>query len=132
MWLAVVALPKYVRWRFAGDENGTTLKRFVGQDRDNALSRLWWGAELTRNGGDYRPTVRAFAMQDIANTRFSIDAFHHPAAVQAALMWNASMSSDDINALSKAFNHYLTTVMLDAVAEATAPERGPLKTGSNR
>ncbi len=42
-------------------------------------------------------------------------------------MWLPTMSSDDINALSKAFNHYLTTVMLDAVAEATAPDEGAVE-----
>src|SRR5438309_1575360 len=44
-WLAVVALPRYVRWRWRRvDAKGTAEKRFVGMmHRDHAIARLWWG-----------------------------------------------------------------------------------------
>lgn len=116
-YLAVVRYPAYVRWRFPGRDGGSTaVKRFVGADRDNALSRLWWGAELTRNGGDYAPTVRAFERQDVPNTWFALDAFHNRALAQAAVRMLPGLDSKAINRLSTAFNHYLTTIMLDSVA----------------
>ena len=37
------------------------IDRFVGGAAVNAVSALWWAAELTRDGGDYAPTVRALS-----------------------------------------------------------------------
>src|ERR1700730_6026962 len=80
-YLAVVSFPRYVRWRFPGDgDNGTAVKRFFGRQRDHAIARLWWGAELTRNGGDYSPTTAAFKNQDVPNTWFALKAFEHRTA----------------------------------------------------
>jgi len=121
-WLAVVRYPEYVRWRFPGKDGSTAAKRFIGGDRDNALARLWWGAEMTRDGGDYGPTVGAFARQDIPNTWFVLNAFHNKAAALAALRMLPGMSGRPINRLSTALNHYLTTVMLDCVAPIPAPD----------
>jgi Family of unknown function (DUF6339) len=121
-WLAVVRYDDYVRWRFPPDP-ATPVKRFIGQDRDNALSRLWWGAELTRDGSDYSATVRAFEKQDIPNTWFSIDAFHNRAAALAAMRMLPRMGGRPINRLSTAFNHFLTTIMLDTVAPLPGPDR---------
>jgi hypothetical protein len=129
MWLAVEEFPDYVWWRFPGKtddpdpaKNGTALKRFIGRDRDHALGRLWWGAELFRRGGDYSPVVKSFEMQDIPNTWLSLDAIHNAAAAQAALVYLPGLNSDDINAFSKAMDHILTTVQLDAVAPLGAPD----------
>jgi hypothetical protein len=121
MWLATVAFPEYVRWRFPG-KSGTASKRFLGGDRDNAIARLWWGAELTRDGGDYTPVVRAFARQDIPSTWFVLDAFHNKAAALAAMRMLPEMTARGINDLSSAFNHYLTTVVLDSIAPVSGPD----------
>jgi hypothetical protein len=122
-WLAVVSFPKYVRWRFPGDgENGTAVKRFFGRQRDHAIARLWWGAELTRNGSDYSPTTAAFKNQDVPNTWFALKAFEHRTTAIAACRVLSTMSSNQINKLATAFDHVLTTVMLDAVAESPAPD----------
>jgi hypothetical protein len=130
-WLATVEFPEYARWRFPGksadeeeDESkrGTPLKRFLGSGRDNALARLWWGAELFRNGDDYEPVVRAFAKQDVPNTWLSLDAVHHPAAAQAALRLLPALGSKPINRLSTALDHVLTTIQLDVLAPVEAPD----------
>ena len=129
-WLAADRFPDYVRWRFPGkgeeeeDETkrGTPLKRFVGQDRDNAVSRLWWGAELCRDGSDYGPAERSFIVQDVPNTWFSLDAFHHPACAQAALRILPTLAGRPVNRLSTALDHVLTTRQLDVIAPAAAPD----------
>lgn len=130
-WLATVEFPDYARWRFPGksadeeeeeSKRGTPLKRFLGSGRDNALSRLWWGAELFRDGGDYGPVVRAFAKQDVPNTWLSLDAVHHTAAAQAALRLLPALGSKPINRLSTALDHVLTTVQLDVLAPVEAPD----------
>jgi Family of unknown function (DUF6339) len=122
-YLAVVEFPEYVRWRW-----GTTLERFTGTDVNQALSRLWWGAELTRNGSDYSLVETSFEAQDIPNTWFRLKAFHHrPAAIAAMRVIADLRGSKDaagqsvkrtrkINLLSTAFNTELTTLVLDAIA----------------
>lgn len=121
-WLAIVRYDSYVRWRWPGANGVTARKRFIGSDRDNALSRLWWGAELTRNGSDYGAVSDAFSRQDISNTWFVLDAFHNRAAALAAMRLLPKMGSKPINRLSSAFNHVLTTIMLDSVAPMPGPD----------
>lgn len=122
VWLAVLRYDSYVRWRWPGKNGVTARKRFIGADRDNALSRLWWGAEMTRNGSDYSAAVLAFGRQDIANTWFVLDAFHNRAAALAAMRMLPSMGARPINRLSTALNHFLTTIMLDSVAPLAGPD----------
>jgi hypothetical protein len=129
-WLGAVEYPDYARWRFPGrgeeeeDESkrGTPLKRFVGSGRDHALARLWWGAELFRNGSSYAPVVRAFVKQDVPSTWLSLDAVHHPAAAQAALRLLPELGSKPINRLSTALDHVLTTIQLDVIAPIEPPD----------
>ena len=59
-WLALHCV-RFVQARFA--EHGIRVNpwRYNGMWSRNALSRLWWGAEMTRNGEDYSATVLCFA-----------------------------------------------------------------------
>jgi hypothetical protein len=128
-WLAVDLFPYYVRWRFPGRRDadgeeaaGPPPKRFMGNDRDHGLARLWWGAELFRDGSDYGPVERAFKMQDVPNTWLSLNAVHHRAAAQAALGIVPDLNSKQINRLSTALDHILTTIQLDSVAPVSGPD----------
>src|SRR3954463_10422542 len=60
-------------------------------------------------------------MQAVPNTWLSLNAIHHRAAAQAALRILPSLNSKQINRLSTALDHVLTTIQLDAVA----PDPGP-------
>jgi hypothetical protein len=123
-YLAIVAFPEYVRWRWG---TPTAKARFAGSETTQALARLWWGAELTRNGEDYTPVASAFEVQDIPNTWFRLDAFHHRPAALAALRVIQLLDEEPlgngrqvkrtkkINMLATAFNTMLTTTVLDAV-----------------
>jgi len=125
-FLTVVGMPDYVRWRWVGDKG--RLSRFVGPEYKQALSRLWWGAELTRNGADYSQTNTLFANQDFQNSWARLNLFHHRvASVAAATLLstfnNGQMAtSDQIRQLVKGLNMILTTTMLDAVAPSPAPD----------
>lgn len=53
-WLATEYAHPYVLNRWGGAEN--LQWRYMGPLTRNAVSRLWWAAELTRNGPDYSVT----------------------------------------------------------------------------
>ncbi|MGI8774074.1 MAG: DUF6339 family protein [Actinomycetota bacterium] len=54
-FIACILLPDIVRWRYPGQEQGTTLERFIGGSRGirNALGRLWWRGHLLGRTGDF-------------------------------------------------------------------------------
>ncbi len=136
-YLAVVACPEYVRWRW-GDpddiESPAKIERFVGPDYKHAFARLWWMAELFRDGPDYRPAAEALTNQDIANNLFRMDVAHHRPTVQAAVRVLSGRTGDEANALAKAVNAAAATQLLDAMAadlplDGSATERWVMESG---
>lgn len=133
-YLAVVEFADYVRWRWPGKDDGTPLERIVGSDVNQALSRLWWGAELVRDGDSYELVDVAFGAQDVPNTWFRLHAFHHRPAAIAAMRVVADLQgsreesgasvkrTSKINRLSTAFNTELTNLVLDAIAPHSGVE----------
>jgi hypothetical protein len=132
--LTMVEFPSYVRWRFGSDEKAAPADRFHGDPTTkNALGRLWWGAELFRDGPDYSPVETAFRSQDLMNNLFRADIAHHRPVAQGAVAVlfppnEPALSGDDANALAKAANSTATTLLLDAIApdeplDATARDR---------
>ncbi|MEX0716592.1 MAG: DUF6339 family protein [Planctomycetaceae bacterium] len=129
-FLAVVTLQNYVRWRWAqpDDTNGTDKvgpERFSGREMNkHAVARLWWGAELTRNGSSYNDTSLLFVKQDIQNSWFKTRLFRHRPTAIASLRLLSQFNDGDFATddqqrdLVKSFNIALTTTMLDAVAES--------------
>ena len=57
----------YVAWRCAGAD-GVAGDRWWGPIHKQPFARLWWGAELFRDGADYSPVERAFRRQDLINS----------------------------------------------------------------
>ena len=66
-WLARVRYPWYVDFRWTGAE-GVNESRWLGPIHKQALARLWWGAELFRDGPDYTPVGKLFQRQDLPNS----------------------------------------------------------------
>jgi hypothetical protein len=133
-YLAIAVAPTYVRHRW-GDpktQEAASLDRFVNRDRKKqAIARLWWTAEMFRNGPDYRPVVDAFAMQDIPNGFVTYDCFENrPLAigiVKELIGLNAGRkaTSRQVKKVGRTINLWLSTTSLDAVApdENTDPAR---------
>ena len=65
-WLAL-QYGDYVTYRWKG-EAGIARDRWFGPIHKQALARLWWGAELFRDGPDYRPVEFFFKRQDLPNS----------------------------------------------------------------
>jgi hypothetical protein len=116
-YLAICELRDYVHWRWRGNER-TPEVRFWGADNKQAIKRLWWGAELSRNGDDYGLTRVAFSMQDIPNTILSLRAMHNKTVAIAVLRFIDAnkLNGKQINVLSTKLNTAAMTVSLDMLA----------------
>ena len=130
-WLALVPLKEYVRWRWTNDEKVGS-ERFVGREKNkHAIGRLWWGAELTRNGGDYSATQLLFTKQDIQNSWFKTRLFRHrPTAIASLKVLSefndGKFAGDEQRDLVRGLNAAITTTMLDAVAHSKAVDADAL------
>ncbi|MFG2818296.1 DUF6339 family protein [Kitasatospora sp. NPDC048365] len=136
-FLALAVAPDYVLWRhLAGGEakDGAAKKvnsaRFVGPHYSQAFARLWWAAEMFRDGHDYRPAERACGNQDMLNTALRLDAIDHkPTALamvrilEGLAASGASRLGDRVNALCTAVNSVGSTVMYDVVAPDEMPDQ---------
>jgi hypothetical protein len=125
-YLNVIALPEFVRWRFgAVDPENPTIApqdRFMGEDSKNAIGRLWWVAEMTRNGPDYGETESVLRTSRFYTSWQPLDAMHHRPAALAFCRFdrefndNKGLTDSQSARLAKAFNLRLSTLCLDALA----------------
>ncbi|MFI7675607.1 DUF6339 family protein [Actinophytocola sp. NPDC049390] len=126
-FIALLVAPDYVVWRHRGKEIAPAA-RFSGQHHTQAFARLWWAAELFRNGEDYRPVHTACRVQDILNTTMRLDVVDHRPTAMAILRITdrlleeqVARPGDKVNALSSAINSAGSTL----VYEVLAPDPGP-------
>ena len=111
VFLAAFAFPDYVLSRW-GDND----ERFFSTDlKKHAFRRLWWGAELFRNGPRYDTVEQAFRQSDIPNTFLALRAVHsRPVALALLdLIARYEMTSRQTNALATQLNSSAVTVALD-------------------
>jgi hypothetical protein len=125
--LAMLAAPDYVVWRHKGNEIAQS-SRFSGPHYTQCFSRLWWVAELFRDGPDYRPVEVACSVQDILNTTLRLDVIDHRPTAQALLRVLENLIStgrprlgDHVNALSSAVNTAGATLVYDILAPDSPP-----------
>jgi hypothetical protein len=127
--LALAVAPDYVVWRhFAEPSRGVAAARFQGPADRQCFSRLWWAAELFRDGPDYRPVEVACGNQDLIHTVLRQDLIDHRPTAQALvrLLKNGTVTTGrEINGLSVAINAAGATVIYDALApdESRDPSR---------
>ncbi|MFD3545901.1 DUF6339 family protein [Streptomyces sp. NPDC058655] len=131
-FLAMLVAPDYVVWRHKASDTVdgpgvATAARFSGPHYTQAFSRLWWAAELFRDGPDYRPVVTACRVQDVLQTTMRLDVIdHRPTAqailqvLEARLVAGVPRPGDQANALSAAVNAAGSTLVYDVLA----PDRG--------
>ncbi|WP_049649223.1 DUF6339 family protein [Kitasatospora sp. MY 5-36] len=131
-YLALGAAPDYVVWRhLAEPKDGKPAKvasdRFRGTYHKQAFSRLWWAAELFRDGADYAPVVAACGNQDILNTALRMSVINHRPTAQAIARLVAKgtvTGGREANALAGAVNASAATLMYDVIAP-DHPDRDP-------
>ncbi|MFE5481937.1 DUF6339 family protein [Streptomyces sp. NPDC056527] len=132
--LAMIVAPDYVVWRHKGADNAegpgiATAARFSGPHYTQSFSRLWWAAELFRDGDDYRPVVTACRVQDVLNTTMRLDVIDHRPTAQAMIRVIGSLldsgvprPGDHVNAFSSAVNAAGSTLMYDVLARDGDPD----------
>ncbi|MFG3038317.1 DUF6339 family protein [Streptomyces sp. NPDC048330] len=136
--LAMVVAPDYVVWRHRGPDTAdgrgiATAARFSGIHYTQAFSRLWWAAELFRDGDDYDPVVTACRNQDVLNTTLRLDVIDHRPTVQAMIRViggfldaGVARPGDHVNAFSAAVNAAGSTLVYDVLAEDVDPDADEL------
>ncbi|MFD4942352.1 DUF6339 family protein [Streptomyces sp. NPDC058409] len=134
-YLALGVAPDYVVWRHLSEpkKDGELPKvaadRFRGSAYKQAFARLWWAAELFRDGSDYAPVVTVCTNQDMLNTSLRLDVIDHRPTAQAMVRLierGTVRTGRDVNALAAAINASAATLMYDVVAPDAERDGQPL------
>ncbi|WP_284742858.1 DUF6339 family protein [Amycolatopsis sp. RTGN1] len=127
-FIALLVAPDYVVWRHRGTEIAPA-SRFSGLHYNQAFARLWWVAELFRNGEDYRPVETVCRVQEIFNSTMRLDVVdHRPTALtvvrilQNMVETGAPRPGDHLHALSSAINLAGSTLVFEALASDPGPD----------
>ncbi|MFF3301341.1 DUF6339 family protein [Streptomyces sp. NPDC002908] len=123
--LALAVAPDYVAWRHSPSvapgrsEARINPARFKGSPDRQCFSRLWWAAEMFRNGADYGPVVSACANQDLIHYALRVEVADHRPTAQALVqvMERGVVSTGrEINGLIMAVRAAGATLVYDALA----------------
>ncbi|MCL7491811.1 DUF6339 family protein [Streptomyces sp. MCA2] len=139
-FLALAVAPDFVLWRHlppGESDDGTPRKvnsvRFAGPHHSQAFARLWWAAEMFRDGPDYTPAEKACRHQDMINTALRLDAIDHkPTALALVRVLEgladagATRLGDRVNALCTAINTAGSTLMYEVIAPDEEPHHAAL------
>jgi len=120
-FLAVIHRPDFVRHRWAFEAWSTTRSRYwtPGVRHDsNVFARLWWIAELTRDGDDYRLTAEVFARQTLAIQLFVRRFAWHRPALAAAVAVLADAAPREIELVARDLAGALATRVVELLDEA--------------
>jgi hypothetical protein len=117
-WVAIERANSYVvrRWTSRAQEPVRPW-RYTGDLLRNTISRLWWGAEMTRNGSDYSHVPLVFRRTRTAQWALELlYSQYRPAAIAFTRIAEAGepLSDDEMNGLSKRINVLLSLNSLES------------------
>lgn len=118
-YLAVVARPDVIRHRWETRSWATMQSRFwmPGTRPDsNTLGRLWWIAEMSREGGDYTLTRQVLNRQTLANSLFVRSFAAHRPVVRAMVELFGDAEASIIERVTRELNARLTVHVLEAMS----------------
>jgi hypothetical protein len=122
-WLGVIHAPDFVAWRWAPNP-GTGMRsreRYSGSRVRQTFARLWWAAELTRDGTDYSLTAELLNMpgfQDVYEAIFGRAFGNYRPAMAAFVTVIEGKSEKQIRRLARELGYALTTTVLETATEA--------------
>ncbi|MBB4901067.1 hypothetical protein FHS37_005147 [Streptomyces griseostramineus] len=118
--LALAVAPDYVVWRHLSESaQRVAAERFRGPSDRQCFSRLWWAAEIFRNGPDYGPVETACGNQDLIHTVLRLGLLDHRPTAQAVvrLLQDGKITTGrEVNGLSVAINAAGATLIYDVLA----------------
>lgn len=125
-WIAIEFGRDYIKHRFSNGE-GSAIKefRFTGTHLRNGVSRLWWSAELARNGRDYEPVAQVLSAVRIAQFALELRySWYRPAVIAfARICADRKLTDAKMQALSVRVNAYLGTRPVELIGlDETAAE----------
>ena len=126
-WLGIECAPDFVAWRWkpGKDSSVRSRERYYGDRVRQTFSRIWWAAELTREGGDYELTTRLVNLpgfQDVYEAIFG-RAFGSYRPAMAAFIEVAGHKSEKFSReLAKQLGYALTTTTLETMDELKLKE----------
>jgi Family of unknown function (DUF6339) len=119
-FLAVAHRPDFVRHRWEARSWATMRTRFWSpgtRPDSNAFYRLWWIAELTRNGASYDLTERVLARQHLATQIFVRGFSEVRSAVEAFVDGMDDAASGDVERVARELNGALSTLVLEVIGD---------------
>jgi hypothetical protein len=129
-YLALGVAPDFVVWRHLSESRKTVNPQyFKGPHHKQAFARLWWTAELFRDGPDYQPVVIACGNQEVMNGPLRYDVIDHRPTAQALvrMLQEEAARTREANALFKAVNVAAATLMYDVLAPDTGRDAGAVR-----
>lgn len=115
-FLTVVHAPHFVRHRWEYKSWATAKTRYWSpgtRHNSNAFGRLWWIAELTREGDSYDLTARALAKQSVATQTFSRTWSQHRPAVLAFVDLLENAPAEVVEHAARDLGRHLAIVPLE-------------------
>jgi hypothetical protein len=120
-YLAVVHAPQLVghRWEYLSWASASARFWSVGtRHTSNAFGRLWWIAELTRDGASYDLTTRALNKPSLATQVFARSWSQHRPAVHAFLDVLETAPAETIERTARGLSRHLAIVPLERLEYA--------------
>lgn len=114
-WVASVPMKKFMTRRWPIKEEGSAWRYKSSQLWRHGVARLWWAAEILRDGPDYSLVQHAvsevYSFQFISELKYS----HHKECARAfaRIHEDKRMSGDQSRELSKLLNVYLKSTALE-------------------
>ncbi|WLQ48517.1 DUF6339 family protein [Streptomyces poriferorum] len=121
-FLGLCLAPDFVQWRWGrgdGRRQVGQAARFTGRWDLQCFSRLWWAAELFRDGKNYGPVELACGNQDVLNTVLRQEMIQHRPAAQAFLRLqfrDVIRTGRDVNAAAAIANAAAATLVYEVLA----------------
>ncbi|WP_329050754.1 DUF6339 family protein [Streptomyces violaceus] len=134
--LALAVAPDYVAWRHppapvsGGGDARINPARFKGALDRQCFSRLWWAAEMFRDGRDYTPVVAACANQDLIHSALRRDLIDHRPTAQALVRVmgrGIAGTGREIEGLMTAINAAGATLIYDVLAADEPRDPEPMR-----
>lgn len=116
-WIVVEVGREYTWRRWRENKPRPTMYRYTGDFKRNALARLWWFPEMSRNGHDYSPVRNV--LRDPSTAQYAMElrySMYRPAVIafgNVAARENLGFAA--LKDLSKRSNAYLSLRALEAI-----------------